>query len=77
MNNPALILYHTEHCHLCEQAAEMLTGANIAFTHVDICEDNDLAERYGITIPVLQRLDTKQELGWPFDLSQIHAFLGV
>ncbi|QLE85387.1 glutaredoxin family protein [Shewanella sp. Scap07] len=77
MSQPQLVLFHTEHCHLCEQAAALLQGAGLSYTHVDICDDPHLAERYGISIPVLQRVDSQLELCWPFDLPQIQAFLGV
>ncbi|MBV7317486.1 glutaredoxin family protein [Shewanella sp. NIFS-20-20] len=73
---PELILYHTDGCHLCEQAAAMLASAQLPFIHQDICDDEALAERYGISIPVLARQDSEQELCWPFDLAAVVAFVG-
>lgn len=41
----------------------------------DIADNEQLLTRYGTRIPVLQRLDTKQELDWPFDTDDIAIFL--
>ncbi len=43
---------------------------------VDIAESEVLSERYGLRIPVLRRIDTGEELDWPFDdADQVAAFL--
>ena len=42
---------------------------------VDIADDDQLIERYGTRIPVLRRMDTGAELGWPFDAAQLLTFL--
>jgi hypothetical protein len=42
---------------------------------VDIADSEALFEAYGLTIPVLRRVDTGAELGWPFDTEQVVAFL--
>jgi glutaredoxin len=73
---PALVLYGTEACHLCEEAAAILTQLGLQAEHVDIVADEGLLERYGIRIPVLQRQDTAAELGWPFDAEAVLRFLG-
>ena len=41
---------------------------------VDISEDAQLMERYGIRIPVLRRADG-EELNWPFALQSARGFL--
>jgi len=41
---------------------------------VDIAGDDNLFERYGWRIPVLQRADD-EELGWPFDLEAARGFV--
>ncbi|MGB5062546.1 MAG: glutaredoxin family protein, partial [Candidatus Competibacter sp.] len=33
-------------------------------------------ERYGVRIPVLRRLDTGNELDWPFDAAGVRCLLG-
>ena len=69
---PLLALYTTSGCHLCEQAADLIRGAvAIPFRRVEIADDKDLLERYGVRIPVLRRLDTGDELDWPFDAAAV------
>lgn len=69
-------LYTTLGCHLCEMAEEVLHGCGVEFTAVDIADDPDLIERYGVRIPVIA-LPSGRELGWPFDGSAVTAFLAV
>ncbi|GGB64349.1 glutaredoxin family protein [Shewanella inventionis] len=69
------ILYHTEGCHLCDIALALVKHTGIHFQHVDICDDDALAERYGISIPVL--IQGQRELFWPFDSQQLQEFIGV
>jgi glutaredoxin-related protein len=68
-------LYGTTFCHLCEEAEALLHEIGVAADHIDIAEDDALLERYGMRIPVLQRLDTGAELGWPFDAAAVSHFL--
>ena len=42
---------------------------------VDIADSQALFEAYGLRIPVLRRVDTGAELGWPFDTEQVVSFL--
>ena len=67
-------LYHTEGCHLCEIAQTLIEQVDIHYQHIDICENEALAERYGMSIPVL--VQGKRELFWPFDAAQLQHFLG-
>jgi hypothetical protein len=71
-----LILYGTEFCHLCDEAEAVLRELGIAADHFDIAEDDELLEAYGVRIPVLRRMDTGAELGWPFDAGDVSRFLG-
>ncbi|KAB2936348.1 MAG: glutaredoxin family protein [Candidatus Contendobacter sp.] len=69
---PWLALYATGGCHLCEQADTLIRAvATVAFRTVEIADDEDLLERYGVRIPVLRRLDTGEELNWPFDAAAV------
>lgn len=68
-------LYGTSCCHLCEEAEAILRQIGIAATHIDIADDDALLEKYGVRIPVLQRMDTGAELGWPFDAAAVLRFL--
>lgn len=71
-----LALYTTGGCHLCEQAAALLRAVMDApFRLVEIADDDDLLERYGVRIPVVRRLDTGAELDWPFDAAAIERLL--
>lgn len=69
------ILFGTEGCHLCEEAAQFLTTQNIAFAQQDIINDEACYERYRLTIPVLHHQTSQAELNWPFDQQQLQTFL--
>lgn len=69
---PGLVLYGTLGCHLCERAEALIQGVtDAAISVVEIADDGELLERYGVRIPVIQRLDTGEELDWPFDATAI------
>ena len=71
-----LALYTTSGCHLCERADALIRGAvAVAFRPVEIADDGDLLERYGLRIPVLRRLDTGEELDWPFDAAAVRRLV--
>ncbi len=70
-----LVLYGTSCCHLCEQAEAILHELGAVAKHIDIVEDDDLLEKYGVRIPVLRRADNGAELGWPFDAAAVTSFL--
>ncbi|QDE30664.1 glutaredoxin family protein [Shewanella polaris] len=68
------VLYYTEGCHLCDIAQALIEQTAINYQHIDICENESLAERYGMSIPVF--VQGKRELFWPFDAEQLQEFLG-
>ncbi len=68
-------LYGTAFCHLCDEAKAILQEIGIEAHYIDIADDDELLEKYGIRIPVLERLDTAAELGWPFDADSVIRFL--
>ena len=73
---PRLVLYVTSGCHLCERAADLIRGAvAVPFGTVEIADDENLLERYGVRIPVLRRLDTEEELDWPFDAAAVRRLV--
>ena len=47
----------------------------MAYEKVDIANRDDLFERYGLIIPVLQN-PQGVELRWPFDATDLRDFLG-
>lgn len=71
-----LLLYGTECCHLCEEARALLYSCGIEAEFVDIAANDFLLEKYGARIPVLQLVDSGEELGWPFAVPQLGKFLG-
>ena len=73
---PDFTLLGTEHCHLCEEAENILHSAGLAFEAIDITDDDTLMEAYGLRIPVLRQMGTGQELNWPFNLTDVLAFIG-
>ncbi len=66
-------LYSSEGCHLCEQALELCgeLGLLVNIVIVDIVDDEELVEKYGVHIPVLERLEDHKTLFWPFTKEQI------
>lgn len=72
---PAYILYSSDGCHLCEQAYALCLPLLADIKVVDIVDDENLVEEYGVHIPVLKRIDNSQQLFWPFSVEQIKAFI--
>lgn len=74
-----LVLYSTLGCHLCEQARALsepvLAEAGLELREVDIADDDDLMEAYGLRIPVLQDSASQAELGWPFNSADLMRWL--
>lgn len=67
------ILYHTDGCHLCDQAMTLLTQCHIEYQLVDIIFQQRLVTLFGTRIPVLEN-DQGQHLNWPFDSQKIEEF---
>lgn len=76
-----LNLYATSHCHLCEQAETLLVNLtaqyDINWQVIEITEDSNLLESYGLKIPVIKRLDNNAEITWPFTDVEIKEFITV
>jgi hypothetical protein len=53
----------------------VLQAVGVEAEHIDIAEDDDLLEKYGVRIPVVKREDTDAELGWPFDEAAVRRFI--
>lgn len=74
-----IAFYSGEDCHLCELAFDLIeqleNGADLDLETFDIKSDHHLYHLYALRIPVLKRLDTNDELGWPFDIEQLREFL--
>jgi len=77
--SPECQLFGTLGCHLCEVAEALLmpfVEHGLLVELVDIADREEWVERYGLTIPVLRRCDSGEELNWPFDAEQVARFLG-
>ena len=66
-------------CHLCEDALVLLEEARKQdllqeIEAIEIADQDQLVERYGIRIPVVIKED-QAELGWPFTFEQLRTFL--
>lgn len=74
-----LSLYSTSHCHLCEQAEAIIASLthqyDIQYEVIEITDNEALLALYEVRIPVLKRLDTNTEIGWPFTTDDVHHFL--
>lgn len=72
-------LYHTSACHLCEEAEKIIYTVaqqlDLSYMKIDIADDDDLLDKYGIRIPVLFYVKNQAELGWPFDAEQARQFM--
>ena len=77
-NSPALVLYGTLGCHLCERAEQLLIPAvreGWQVELVDIADDDVLSEKFALMIPVLEHTVTGRLLAWPFDAAMLSRFL--
>ncbi len=73
---PRLQLIQRDDCPLCDQALAVLAAARTPdFDSVWIDGDDALETVYGMRVPVLRDAVTAAELDWPFDPSQVRAWL--
>lgn len=74
-----LRLYGTSACHLCEEATTLLRSLacemELHWTEIDIADEDQLMQLYGIKIPVLKREDSDTVLCWPFSKADILHWL--
>lgn len=73
-NEELLILYTRAGCHLCELVMQMMVEAGLAWRPVDIDEDSELLEQYGLQVPVVQHTVNGEELFYPFNAEQLLKF---
>ena len=63
-------LFGTLGCHLCEKAEQVLlpfVAQGLIVEQLDIVDSAQWLELYALRIPVLRRVDSGEELNWPFD----------
>lgn len=77
-----LILFGTQGCHLCEEAEAVLAKCQgdsglgaLQVDIVDIAEQEQWQERYGLRIPVLCHEGSGRELDWPFSEQDVREFI--
>jgi hypothetical protein len=75
-----LLLLGTAGCHLCEQAEELINTClpiipELTIEAIDIAELEHWQEGFASRIPVLHHPETKKDLGWPFNQTQIVQFV--
>lgn len=74
-----ILLYTTAGCHLCEQAEAILHSIaalnGLPWRPVDIAEDAQLVERFGVRIPVVEVAGAGADIGWPFTPEQLADYL--
>lgn len=73
-----LLLYGTSGCHLCELAEQQLLPwleQGWCVELIDIADDDNLAERFALLIPVVERVSDGQLLCWPFGQPDLQQFL--
>jgi len=68
------ILFGTEGCHLCEDAALLLTTAGLEFQQAEIMARQEWQEKYQLKIPVLLHSQSGNMLDWPFDQQKLLVF---
>lgn len=73
-------LYTTLGCHLCDDALKLLNEysahvSQLEIVEIEIVDSDELVDRYGIRIPVIQLPASQSELGWPFDATSLRSFL--
>ena len=76
----SIILYTGPHCHLCDQAKDviypLLPEFNAELEEVDISGSEALKDSYGLRIPVI-KIPDGEEKGWPFTTGQVKKMLAA
>jgi len=74
-----LHLYGTVGCHLCDEARIIMHTFDgkypFSIIEIDISDDDELLNKYGLTIPVLADTCSGRQLLWPFSHDQVEKFL--
>ena len=73
-----LQLLGTSGCHLCDLAeallAHCLDFSQIEVELIDIADNDELIDLYGVKIPVLRCPESQKVLCWPFDELAVNSF---
>jgi hypothetical protein len=72
------VLYQRDDCKLCDEALAIIAAARAPdFESVWIDGDDALERAYGERVPVLRDAVDGRELGWPFGVEDVRAFVGA
>ena len=75
------ILYSTLGCHLCDQAKSIIDPVieryKLRYTEIDIADDHQLSDVYGVLIPVFKYSYCESYLNWPFTTKELEQYLQV
>ncbi|MFQ3211844.1 MAG: hypothetical protein ACI9AH_001285 [Oceanospirillaceae bacterium] len=73
-----LQLLGTSGCHLCDLAEALLVHcldlSQVEVELIDIADNDELIELYGVKIPVLCCPESQKVLCWPFDELAVNSF---
>ncbi|MGY8840528.1 glutaredoxin family protein [Candidatus Njordibacter sp. Uisw_039] len=73
-----LQLLGTSGCHLCDLAEALLVHcldlSQVEVELIDIADNDELIELYGVKIPVLRCPESQKVLCWPFDELAVNSF---
>tara|TARA_B100000795_G_scaffold206332_1_gene159826 strand:+ start:1099 stop:1335 length:237 start_codon:yes stop_codon:yes gene_type:complete len=73
-----LQLLGTSGCHLCDLAEALLVHcldlSQVEVELIDIADNDELIELYGVKIPVLRCPESHKVLCWPFDELAVNSF---
>ncbi|MDK1286572.1 glutaredoxin family protein [Pseudoalteromonas umbrosa] len=72
-----VVLYHTDGCHLCEQAHDYAVSvlSSVDIHLQDILDDESLMSQFQTSIPVIKNIKTGKLLYWPFTQQQIQELI--
>jgi hypothetical protein len=72
------LLYQRDDCHLCDLALGVLAQVRLPEPDSIFIDDDAVLEaRYGYRVPVLRDAGDGRELDWPFDATQVQAWLAA
>ncbi len=75
-----VVLYSRPGCHLCEEAREVLLDVRrlvaFSFSEVDVDGDDDLADAYGLRVPVVL-VDGHERFEIAVDTSALRALVSA
>jgi len=74
-----LVLFTTDCCHLCDQAVSIVDPIamklKVVIEVVEITDNAEWLDKYGLTIPVLSDIQAGKDLKWPFDAMDVESLL--